>query len=146
MADHPRDLIANAEIQMDTYKHPDTGACEDFLEKVLVSAGLVNSSPGSLGYVSIRDGSVHLRYDYSVRGCSSSDDYSFPETILDAKDPLHAAKLWGLEKRSKEIGWKVAEKTRELQHYQEELRRAEEELAAFIVHSRPATQPAERGQ
>jgi hypothetical protein len=131
MNDHPRDLIAKAECAMDTYKYPDTGKCEEFLEQVLIAAGLVNSSPGSLGYLSIRDGSVHLRYDYSVRGCSSSDDYSFPEDILDATEPFHAAKIWGLEKRVREAGWDVAEKRRTLEYSEERLVKAEAEFAKF---------------
>lgn len=137
MTSHLRDLIANAENAIDTYRYPDVDECQERLNELLVAAGLGSIERDRLAYISIKSGKVLIRTEYSVRGCEQSDDYEFPEAIIDAANPVYAATLWGLSRRESAARYELEEARRILAHREKEHAKALAALAEFGGLSTP---------
>ena len=95
----PYELISDAISKHDTFRSPDISEAANLIDSILIAAG-----EGSIRYDEIEDlsmygGSVHIDTRYTVRGCSDSQSYSFPISILEAADPIKAATIWGLNKK-----------------------------------------------
>jgi hypothetical protein len=127
-----RQIIDEADDAIQTLRHPEVSEAEERLNEIIMAAKLGDISHDQLAYVRISNGKVNIRTEYSVRGCEQSDDYNFPETILDNEDPIRAATLWGLEKRLSDAQCEADAARRLLSHREEELSLARDALQAIL--------------
>lgn len=97
-----REIIDEAISQLATYRHPNTEEAEKLLSDILKAAGLGSLEHEHVDDISIYGGSVHIETSWSARGCGQNSSYSFPVSLLDAEDPLKAAKIWGLNEKISE--------------------------------------------
>ncbi len=125
-----RDLLEAAEGDLDTYRHPDVSEAQRRLNEVLEAAGLGSTGTDRITRLRVGPREVFVRAEYSVRSCVSDNEYEFPVTILDAPDPVAAARRWGLERRRGEAVAKVAEAKRAKERWEAELAGIEAALAA----------------
>lgn len=127
-----RQIINNAIASMHTLRYPDTEEVELRLNEILIAAKLGDISDDHLVYLDISNGKVKIRTEYSVRGCDQSDDYEFPEFIIDNENPVHAATLWGLEQRFRKANLNIEENKRLLSLAEKEYQNASNELAEYM--------------
>ena len=94
-----------------------------FLEPILAVLG---ATGGGIEYVGMSvDGPTGIMLEVtrvgSTRGCSWSDDYTFPYSIFTADDPIAAAKEFVTKKKEAEEATKRASKLAELERLHREL-------------------------
>jgi hypothetical protein len=100
MAKDLRDLIEAAEVAISTYRRPNVGEAKERLSEVLRAAGMGGIGQfDSIDSISEEAGAFHIRTSYTVRGCEGGDNFELPSPIVDADDPLAAARKWGLEQQ-----------------------------------------------
>lgn len=109
-----RTLIAEANAEIRKFRNPDPAEAKSRLDAIIQAAGLGSIGNDSLEGVSIQDGIVTVTKGYSTRGCEQHDDFEFAESILDAADPVEAARLWGLDKRLSDAEYTVKRAREEL--------------------------------
>ncbi len=83
-------------------REPDFGDCSRRLDEITGAAGLGTIGDAILGEVYIRGGEVFALKIDTFRGRERGQWFVFPERILDADDPVEAARLWGLERKVEE--------------------------------------------
>jgi hypothetical protein len=98
-----RDLLEKAERDINTFKHPNVDEAQLWLHNILVAAGLPGINLDSLDHLYIGDEDVCVTTSWSVRSCADSDTYRFPTFIIDAADPIKAARVWGLEAKLEDM-------------------------------------------
>ncbi len=96
-----RQLLDEAESAISIYKHPDLDELRPRLNEVLGAAGL--GTTGSDHITAIYEhtgqgGYFEIRTEYSVRCCAQSDTFCLPKSIVDAADPVQAARAWKHDK------------------------------------------------
>lgn len=128
-----RQLIDGAAAAIRTYKHPDISECRERLDEILTAAGLGSIGSDHLTYLTLSHGTVTINTEYSVRGCEQSDEYEFPDFIIDAADPVKAATLWGAEQRTKKAKHEVDVARRALSLSESALAKAEAELNSALA-------------
>lgn len=89
-----RTMIDDAQRQLSTYRHPNVSDVSERLSAILQIL-----SRGSLEYdrvdsISEEDGNLVIGTTYSLRGCTNNGEYEIPIEIIDADDPLDAARRW----------------------------------------------------
>jgi hypothetical protein len=94
-----RELLEKAERDINTYRAPRIEEAHTWLHNILVAAGLPGINHNSLDHFYIGDEEVFVTSSWSVRSCADSDTYRFPIFIIDAEDPIQAARKWGLEEK-----------------------------------------------
>ena len=94
-----RELFEHASHAVDTYKSPDISEARERLNEILIAAGLGSTGSDNITRWNMYRGEVEVGTRYSVRSCAQEDRYTFPQTILDAPDPIAAARKWGLERK-----------------------------------------------
>ncbi len=131
-----REIIEEASSAIDTYKHPQISEARDRLNGIIKAAGLGDIERESIDSISFHKDTVAIRTTYSVRSCQGNEEYIFPESILDAADPVAAAKRFGIQKKVDDAQEKVDEARRDLESLEETRDEALAELAkldaAFI--------------
>jgi hypothetical protein len=128
-----REIFAEAQDQIETYRHPSTWEAKEKINQIIAAAGLGDISHDSLAWISIASGTVSIRTEYSVRGCTNSDEYEFPVSIIDAVDPIRAAKEWGLRRKLIKAQSELDEARRVLAHREEQFAKADAALAEFFT-------------
>jgi len=125
-----RKLIADASHSLSTYKFPDVTIAQSRLDAILKAADIGGIANDRLDSVEIDDGYVCIETSWAVRGCSNSSSYRFPESILDAKNPLKAAAKWGLEKKITDATDRLNVAKRDAQYQEDQLKELNTKLAA----------------
>ena len=92
-----RELIDEAQFQLNTYKHPRINDVKYRLDEILRAANM-----GSIGYDTIVElstsrHSLTIGTEYMVQGCRQIAEYILPLSIIDAADPIYAAKVWSAD-------------------------------------------------
>lgn len=119
-----RELIEKARADLDHFKHPDVSEVQDRIDELLKSGKRGDISRDQLVYLGFSGEELHIRTEYSVRGCHQSDDYSIPESVIDAHDPLKAMKLWSAQAALKDAEAEVVSLERQLNRAKTVLREA----------------------
>lgn len=119
--------------QCRTLKNPDTAEAKDWLNEIIVAAGLGGIKNDSLTHIGFVGGSVNVRTEYSIRGCAQSADFELPVCIIDAEDPIKAATEWGLRNRAIKAQSEAHEARKILADKEEALSKADEALARFYA-------------
>jgi hypothetical protein len=94
-----RELINEATEAIETYKHPDVSEVQGKLHDILQAAELGGINRDHLTDLDIYGDHLHIRTEWSARGCAQSSDYRIPMSIIDAEDPIKAATIYGINKR-----------------------------------------------
>lgn len=94
-----RELIKEATEAIETYKHPDVSEVQGKLHDILQAAELGGINRDHLTDLDIYSDHLHIRTEWSSRGCSQSGDYRIPTSIIDAEDPIKAATIYGINKK-----------------------------------------------
>ncbi len=104
------DCINDAIHQIDTYKHPNTDEFAERVEHIIRALGIRGTLTDGIAYIGWYDPrkELHIRTEYSVRGCSMSDDIEIPTHILEAPDPVAAAKALCYERKLRKAKAQVA--------------------------------------
>lgn len=109
MATRLRELLEQAESDIDTYRYPSIDDTQEALNQVLDAAGLRNTGSDRVTRLVVGREVVQFTTEYSVRCCAQSDDFELPIHIVDAEDPIRAAKVWGIEKGVREAEAEVSQ-------------------------------------
>lgn len=102
------DKIRDAEHQIVTYKHPNIDEVRKIFNDILDAMGGGGPGNDSITSLYIHDNCVTFNTEYWVRGCHCGNDYTIPMDILEAEDPIKAAKLYHIEKRIIECNQAIA--------------------------------------
>jgi len=94
-----RELINEATEAIETYKHPDVDEVQSKLHAILEAGKLGGINRDHLTQLDIYGDHLHIRTEWSARGCAQSSDYRIPMSIIDAEDPIKAATIYGINKR-----------------------------------------------
>src|ERR1700693_1608057 len=94
-----RTLVDAAMQQIETYKHPDIGDAKERLNGVLVAAGLGDITKDYIESLNEYNGILYIETSWSARGCPNNSSYELPVSVIDAANPVEAAKAWGLDQR-----------------------------------------------
>lgn len=94
----PREIIAEAQAQMSTYKHPEIDECKKLLTDIIEATGRGSISKDCLDSVEVYGGWVEIRTSWSSRGCRCDGESRFPDHILDDPNPVQAAKIWSIKR------------------------------------------------
>jgi len=94
-----RELINEATEAIETYKHPDVDEVQGKLHDILTAAKIGGINRDHLTSLDIYSDYLHIRTEWSARGCAQSSDYRIPMSIIDAEDPIKAATIYGINKR-----------------------------------------------
>lgn len=122
-----RELIEQAQADLDRYKHPDTTEVERRLDEILAAGKLGAISSDRLEGLSFYEGELCISTSYSVRGCSQSGEYYIPETVIDSADPIAAIKVWAKQQRVAAAQAEVRAAERALERRRADLVKAEAE-------------------
>lgn len=117
-----RELITEATEAIDTYKYPDVSEVQSKLHAILEAAKLGGINRDHLTSLDIYGDHLHIRTEWSARGCHQSGDYRIPMSIIDAEDPIKAATIYGIKKR-------IDETKRALDYARATVERSEKSLA-----------------
>lgn len=128
-----RDIILEAQAQVDTYKYPDLSKFKEALTPVIMELGYSDSTlDDHIDYISF-DGSayaddqaLYISTSWSSMGCACSGDVKVPYSVIMAEDPVKAAKLYTSNKKLTEAitAFNAAEKR--LEQTRETMRAATE--------------------
>ena len=102
-----RQLIDNAISQLNIYKTPDIDECKSRLNEILKVSQLGGINYDKIEKMTENNQVLTIDTSWSARGCSNTSSYELPVSIIDAQDPLIAAKAWGWEKRINEAQSKL---------------------------------------
>lgn len=91
------ELTLSAEEAVTTYRHPDIRDWIEAIDPVLAATGEPGIGRDSVDSVNVSDGVLTITTSYSVMNCPDSSTCSLPVTILQAADPIQAAKRYKLE-------------------------------------------------
>lgn len=92
-----RELIDEASSSISSYKRPNVDEAQQALNDVMMAAGLPGIMHDSLDDIDEEGGMLHISTSWSSRGCACGETYRLPSFIIDAEDPIAAAKAWGKE-------------------------------------------------
>lgn len=122
-----RALLEEAASNLLVYRSPDLDEVRQRLNEVLEAAGLGTTSNDRIESIAEfrEDDSFVIHTAWTARGCSQTSEYRLPASIVDAADPLEAAKSW---KHDKE----VAEARAALAKAESDFARARERLQALV--------------
>lgn len=126
------DLLHKAASDLAIYRDPDVDEVKDRLSEVLEGAALSGIRRDQLVSLSLTDKTLEIETAWTVRGCENTSSYSLPMSIIEAKDPLAAAKLWAADKALNEAKTAVAQAEARLAHAKETLAQRQAERALLI--------------
>ena len=116
-----RQEFDNACHQINTYKHPSIGEFKEKLSSILEAADIGGITHDCLESLDEDDDTIYIETTWSARGCNQSSSYQLPSFIIDAEDPLKAAKIWGLEKKIGETTHRLNAAKRDVESQQSQL-------------------------
>lgn len=122
-----RELIDEAQFQLDTYKHPHIDDVKTRLNEILQAANIGEIANDTLVALSTSRYSLTISTEYMVKGCRQIADYIIPLSIIDADDPVYAAKVWSADQEVDVAERAVEIATRNLDWVKQEL---EKKIAA----------------
>jgi hypothetical protein len=117
-----RDLIDEAIAQLERFRHPNVDQVQGRLNEILKAAGKGGITHDRIERLVFRPESLHIQTSYSVRSCEQTAEFEIPFSVLDADDPVAAARQWGRQDKIKEAEDAVKEARRALAVAEEELR------------------------
>lgn len=95
-----RILVDEAIHKVNTYKRPNIDEAIVSLRAVLQAMGTgAPAEHDGIESMSEYDDALHIQTAYSVRCCAMSDEFEIPNSIIDAADPIAAAKAWGWKRK-----------------------------------------------
>lgn len=114
-----RELLDEACSLVRRYKSPNIDEFKERMDEVLIAANLGCIDNDTVISIDEYDDFVSIEISYTLRQCSQTENVSFPSFLIDAPDPVLAAKKWGYDNAVKELEdtlkfheWKV-ENTRD---------------------------------
>ena len=122
-----RQLVEQAQADLERYKHPDTTEAERRIDEILVAGKLGSIAHDHLEGLSFYKGNLCISTSYSVRGCSMSGDYKIPESVIDSADPIADIKVWAKAQQVAEAEREVRAAERALQWRKDALAKADAE-------------------
>jgi Xaa-Pro aminopeptidase len=88
-----RDLIVKTAHDVDEFKRPDTDAFKAAINPILEALGRGNLNHESVESIFFGK-QLNISTRWSARGCSDTSHYEIPLEIIDAPDPVAAAKKY----------------------------------------------------
>lgn len=114
-----REIIEEAQNQLDIFKYPDVKECQEKLNEILKAGGLGEIIYDKLENLKYYDGFLEITTSYSVRCCNQTGEYKIPEKVIDADDPILAIKEWKYHEEFKKAQREVEMAKCQLKHAQE---------------------------
>lgn len=127
----PREMIEQAMHQIATYKNPDIDDAKQLIHSILQAAKLGTCNRDSIESIGEYGGMIHVDTSWSTRGCAQTSSYSFPASILDASDPEHAAKIWGLQQQINQLNTERSNCATRIANYDKQLAAYQQELESL---------------
>jgi hypothetical protein len=134
MAKREREILEQAILDMNTYKHPNLYEAREILDSLFI-----NSAIGVLGdqdtidsifeeddpFGNSKGSYFYIKTSWSSRGCEQGEEYCIPSYIIDAEDPVKAAIKYRLDKALAKAQANVLSATKTLEVYQQQLLKAQ---------------------
>lgn len=96
-----RQLLDDAERQVNTYKYPNITEFRQVINEILEAADLGSTGNDEITNIDEYNDSIRISTSWSCRGCECSSDFELPSFIIDSEDPIKVAKIWSLENKIK---------------------------------------------
>lgn len=126
-----RRLVDKASSQLSQLKNPDVSEAQARLHEVLMAAQIGGIQHNHLTSIEERGGMLVIDSTYPARGHTNTADHEIPLSVIDAKDPVAAARRWGAEQRVAKAEADVGRTRGELERYEARLVAAKSDLAAI---------------
>jgi flagellar biosynthesis chaperone FliJ len=94
-----KDLIAQAQSDMEMYKRPNVDECQKRLSEILVAAGKASITRDTMERLEQFGDWLHITTSWSSRCCDQSEVYILPMSIIEAEDPIREATIWNLNEK-----------------------------------------------
>ena len=89
-----RDLIDITKQNIKTYRKPNTKPLAEALDPIILALGkAVGIGNDQITDLYEDNSTLHITTYYVVKGCEGNNQYEIPSEIIDAEDPVKAAKL-----------------------------------------------------
>ena len=124
-----RQLIEEAQHQLDTYKHPNVDEVQDRLDAILKAGDAGGLKYDKITNLSYRNGFLEIATEYYVRSCYQNGEYRIPESVIDAADPIREMKLWAAKVKVKKAQDAYDRAKYEVVSCEKTLKQAKENLA-----------------
>lgn len=85
------------------YKNPDLADFQDKLDAILEAAGLPCTGGEHISSMQLSEDTLYITTSWSVRCCDQESEYQIPLSILEAEDPLAAARIFKTSSRVAEL-------------------------------------------
>lgn len=92
-----RQLLDEASSSISIYKNPNIDEAQERLNEVLEAAGLGSTGRDHIAAIDEcigMGGYFEIRTEWSARCCAQTSEYRLPTSIVDAQDPVQAARSW----------------------------------------------------
>lgn len=92
--------VVNGIQQVSMYRRPNLGDLKERLDEVLVAMGAVPIGHDSIIGMYVEEHSdlgvpaLHIDTEYTLRGCGMTGEHLIPMSIIEARDPIVAAKVY----------------------------------------------------
>ena len=93
------DLTFDAAVKVDTYKNPDIEEWIAAIDPVLAALGKGCIGTDTVDDITVGEKFVHIMTSYTSMSCPDTNSIQVPTAIIEAADPVHAAKLFSVENR-----------------------------------------------
>ena len=90
-------LTQTAAAAVDTFRHPNIEDWRLAIDPVLEAAGEPGVGQDKVDSMVLSESELHIETSYVLRGCECSNRITLPLSILEASDPLRAAKQFRLQ-------------------------------------------------
>jgi hypothetical protein len=125
-----RELIEQAEADLDRFKHPNVGEVQERLHEILMAGKVGGIAHDKLESLYFSRGELHIGTSYSVRSCSMRGEYDIPEAIIDAADPISEIKGWSAKKKVRKAEAEYKSALESVERRKKDLDEAKAALAA----------------
>ena len=93
------ELTFDAAAKVDTYKNPDIEEWIAAIDPVLASLGKGCIGTDTVDSILADEKFVHILTSYTSMSCPDTNSVSIPMAIIEASNPVHAAKIFNVDNR-----------------------------------------------
>jgi hypothetical protein len=98
-----RELLEKAEHDISTYKHPNITEVKQRLDELLLASGQGSIEHDTIEELTVDEDGVTIETSWFACGHRDTGTLFLPPSVIDAEDPIKAAKIFGLDEKIEKI-------------------------------------------
>lgn len=128
-----RELLEEAAVYIDRYKHPGIDEAEDVMDKIFIALCSNGLDGVRVEGIEEYDGKFHVTVSWTCRGCYDSDVRTIPSSVIDAEDPIKAATAWRHDKSVRQAEVRYSNAKKEMDYASHVLEKAHKERDEWMA-------------